>query len=100
MAQCKRTHMYRITQMTSSKRCLRSNPLGWLVASPALGGDAPSSSDGPAALAKDSAPMDARDRLPAERGEGGSVAASKNASSVSPVLPAHAPIGLGFRFLA
>ena len=33
--------------------------------------------------------MDARDRLPDERGEGGSVAASKNASSVSPVLPAH-----------
>lgn len=57
------------------------------MASPARGGEAPSSSDGPAALTKDSAPMDARDRLPAERGEGGSVAASKNASSVSPVLP-------------
>ena len=40
--------------------------------------------------------MDARDRLETERGEGGSVAASKNASSVSPVLPAHACTSVAF----
>lgn len=41
------------------------------------------------ALVKDSAPIELRDRPETERGEGGSVPASKNMSvSVSPALPA------------